>query len=614
VPSFAHFPGRGPSAGPGGSSRFGPGFLGDKPRPRRLGGSIGRVANLFRPEFGFIVLIVLFSVIETGLVMAGPWLIGREIDLMNRGLGQMGPEFIRITLLLLVSYALAALASSINGLIMAGLSQRLVSGMRQSLFASLTRLPLAFFDRRSHGDIMSRVANDVDAVSITLTQSFAQLIASAISVSATLALMLCLNPLLALASLLPVPLVFLLTRGISKRTRSLFKAQQAALGAVNGRVEESITGIEAVKAFGREEALLKAFEEENEALRKIGSRAQIWTGFLMPIMNVIGNLGYASVSIVGGILAVGGGISVGLVASFLSWSRQFVRPLNEIANTWNSMMSALAGAERVFEVLDEEPEPDSPTGAPLVGEGAGELEFRSVDFAYLPGVPVISGLSFLAHPGSRTAIVGRTGAGKTTIANLLQRFYQPESGAIRLDGVDITNYDKKSLRRAFGVVLQDTWLFSGSVRDNITYARPDADEDSIARALSNSGAAEAIARLSHGLDTRILEGGRNLSQGERQLVALARAVLGEPRFLILDEATSSIDARTELHIQRSMLAMMGKRTSVVIAHRLSTIRDADLIIVLDSGRVVESGSHESLLALGGYYASLVEAQAGGREI
>jgi ATP-binding cassette subfamily B protein len=607
--SPASFAGR----GPGGSLRQGPGFLGPRQRPGRLGETVRRLLKLFVPERGAVAVILSLTLVDSALTMAGPWIIGRAIDAMAaRSAG--GLPLATVVLLLLAAYLLSALATSTTGWIMAGLSQRLVSGMRRSLFQSLTGLPLAFFDRRSHGDLMSRVANDVDALSVTLAQATLQLVSSGVSVSATLVLMLCLNPLLALASLVPVPFVFLLARGISRKTRTLFKEQQSALGQANGRVEESVTGIEAVKAFGREAEILASFEVENERLRKVGVRAQIWTGFLMPIMNVIGNLGYAAVAVTGGLLAIGGGVSVGLVASFLSWSRQFVRPLNEIANTWNTMMSALAGAERVFEILDEEKEPADPVGALDFDGGRGELEFVAVDFSYVEGRPVLSKLGFHAPAGSRTAIVGRTGAGKTTIANLLQRFYDPASGNILIDGIDIARYGRRSLRRAFGVVLQDSWLFSGTVRDNISYANPDADETAVAAALAKAGAAEAIARLPLGIDTPVLEGGRNLSQGERQLVALARAVLAEPRFLVLDEATSSIDARTELHIQRSMLGMMGSRTSIVIAHRLSTIKDADRILVIDAGRLIEAGKHRELMAEGGAYAALVSAQAGGKEL
>ena len=603
-PGFGH---RGGMPG-GGAARFG-----NRQRPQSAKATILRLASLFRPEARPLSVIVLFAILELSMNIAVPWFTGRAVDAMSRRVAA-GPEgFLLPVFLLLGAVVVGALSSSIYGWIMAGLSQRLVKGLRGSLFSAFLALPLSFFDRRSHGDLMSRVANDVDAVSVTLTQSSIQLISSGLTIVGTLTVMLLINPLLTLASLLPVPFVFLLASTISRRTRKLFREQQDALGEVNGRIEETIGGMEAVKAFGLEERSLDSFGAANARLSRVGAKAQVWTGFLMPIMNVLGNLGFTAVAVTGGLLALKGGITVGLVASFLTWSRQFVRPLNDIANTWNTIMSSLAGAERVFEVVDERREaPDAPDALPYV-EPRGELEFRSVSFSYIPGKRVIRGMDFRIAAGSSMAIVGKTGAGKTTIANLLQRFYDAEEGSILVDGRPIGQWRKADLRRAFGIVLQDSWLFSGTVRDNLLYAKPDATESDIARALRISGAEDSIARLPGGLDAPIVEGGRNLSMGERQLVALARAVLAEPSFLILDEATSAIDARTEMRIQEGMFAMMEGRTSVIIAHRLSTIRDVDRIMVVDEGKVVEDGDHESLIGDRGWYAALVAAQAGGIE-
>jgi ATP-binding cassette subfamily B protein len=497
---------------------------------------------------------------------------------------------------------------------MAGVSQRMVRGIREGLFDKMQRLPLAFYDTRAHGDIMSRLTNDVDAVSVTVSQSAVQLMSGVVVVLGALAIMLALNPVMALASLIPVPLVFLLTSTISRRTRVLFKDQQDALGALNGHIEETVSGIHAVKAFGREPQTRERFALINERLRQDGTRAQIWTGFLMPMMNVIGNIGFATVAVAGGFMAVRGLISVGLIASFISYSRQFVRPLNDIANTYNTLMSAVAGAERVFEVMDEPEESADAPDARELAQPRGEVEFRGVSFGYRPDVPVLHGVTFGAPAGSVTAIVGRTGAGKTTIVNLLSRFYEISSGSILIDGIDIRKYTRASLRRVFGVVLQDGWLFAGTVRENILYGRPGSSEQEMLRAAEVAGASHAIERLPQGYETVLAESGANLSQGQRQLIAIARAVLAAPRLLILDEATSSVDARTELRIQQGMIELMKGRTSFIIAHRLSTIRDADTVLVVDAGRIVERGSPEELVKREGYFKKLYETQRGGVEI
>ncbi len=393
----------------------------------------------------------------------------------------------------------------------------------------------------------------------------------------------------------------------------MFKQQQDALGALNGHIEETVSGIQAVKAFGREQKSMEQFGVINDHLRKVGTRAQIWTGFLMPMMNVIGNLGFAAVAVVGGLLAVRGSISIGLIATFVGYSRQFVRPLNDIANTYNTLMSAVAGAERVFEVMDEPQEPVDAADAREMGEIRGDVELRDVSFGYRDDVQVLHDVSFRAPPGSVTAIVGKTGAGKTTIVNLLARFYEIGEGSILIDGLDIRGYSRKSLRRAFGVVPQDGWLFAGTVRENIRYGRPEATEEEVRKAAALAGADHTIERLPHGYDTVLAESGSNLSQGQRQLIAIARAVLAAPTLLVLDEATSSVDARTELRIQLGMIELMKGRTSFIIAHRLSTIRDADTVLVVDAGKIVERGSPEELVRRDGYYRKLYDTQRGGVE-
>jgi ATP-binding cassette subfamily B multidrug efflux pump len=614
--------GRGPGMHGGGHGMHGAA----KVRPRSARQAVARLWRYFRGERRGLGALLGLIIFDSGLGMAGPFLIGRAVDAiagLAGGTGAMvsvlGAPRQPITALLfagsalLAAYLGSAILQALEGWLMAGVSQRTVRGVREGLFGAMQRLPLSFFDTRSHGDVMSRLTNDVDAVSVTISQSAVQLLSSAVVVSGTLAIMVALNPLLAAVSLVPVPLVFLLTRGISRGTRKLFKQQQDALGALGGHIEETISGIHAVKAFGREPQSRERFATINEELRRAGTRAQVLAGFLMPMMNVFGNLGFAAVAVTGGFLAARGLITVGLIATFIAYSRQFVRPLNDIANSWNTFMAAVAGAERVFEVMDETPEPADDEHARDLRQPRGEVEFRDVSFAYRPDVPVLQGVSFRAPAGSVTAIVGRTGAGKTTIVNLLARFYEVSSGSILIDGIDIRGYARSSLRRAFGVVLQDGWLFAGSVRENIRYGRPDASEEEMRLAAAVAGASHAIERLPRGYDTVLAESGANLSQGERQLISIARAVLAAPTLLVLDEATSSVDARTELHIQQGLVGLMKGRTSFIIAHRLSTIRDADTVLVVEAGRIVERGSPEELAAGDGYYRKLSDTQRRGVE-
>jgi ATP-binding cassette subfamily B multidrug efflux pump len=623
-PSLTSVPGM-PGRGPGFGHSLARGL---RVRPRNLRHAAGRIWAYFRGERHRIGLVCALILIDSSLAMAGPYLIGRAVDAIAAmaaspsspiasALGTLQLPLRALTLAasaLLVAYLSSALLQTIEGWIMAAVSQRMVRNVREGLFDKMQRLPLAFYDARPHGDIMSRLTNDVDAVSVTVSQSIVQLLSGAAVVAGTVTIMLCLSPVMALVSILPAPLVFLLTSTITRRTRVLFKKQQDALGSLNGHIEETASGMQTVKAFGRELEARKRFAVINEELRRHGTRAQIWSGFLMPMMNVINNIGFAFVAVAGGYLAVRGLLSVGLIASFVSYSRQFVRPLNDIANSFNTLMSAVAGAERVFEVLDEREEPADAPGARVLDAPRGEVEFRDVSFGYRPDVPVLQGINFRAAPGSVTAIVGRTGAGKTTIVNLLSRFYEVTSGSILIDGRDIREYTRESLRRVFGVVLQEVWLFAGSVRDNILYGRPDASDDDVRRAAAIAGADHAIQRLPLGYETVLVESGANLSQGQRQLIGIARAVLAAPRLLVLDEATSSVDARTELRIQQGMIGLMKGRTSFIIAHRLSTIRDADTALVVDAGRIVERGSPKELLAREGYFRKLYETQRAGVQI
>ncbi len=615
------FPGRSPGIGPAARLAF-------KIRPHDLRNALRRTWAYFRGQRGLLMVVFAFILVDSLLGMTGPWLIGRGVDAIAALAGSASSPVASVfgtlalparalalaALALLAAYGGIALLQAAEGWIMAGISQRMVRNVREGLFDTMQRLPLAFYDTRPHGDIMSRLTNDVDAVSVTVSQSAVQLMSGAVVVTGTAIIMFSLSPVMAVASLLPVPLLFVLTSTIARHTRRLYKQQQDALGALNGHIEEVVSGIQAVKAFGKEPDARKRFALVNEELRQYGTQAQIWAGFLMPMMNVINNIGFAFVAVTGGWLAARGSITVGLIATFISYSRQFVRPLNDIANSYNTLRSAVAGAERVFEVMDEPEEPADAADAVPLGVPRGEVEFRDVSFGYRPDVPVLRNVSFRAPAGSVTAIVGRTGAGKTTIVNLLSRFYEISAGSILIDGRDIREYARASLRSAFGVVLQDGWLFAGTVRENILYARPDSTDEEMKRAAELAGASHAIERLPQGYDTILVESGANLSQGQRQLIAIARAVLAAPRLLVLDEATSSVDARTELRIQQGMIELMKGRTSFIIAHRLSTIRDADTVLVVEAGRIVERGSPEELVSRDGYFRKLYETQRGGIEI
>ena len=613
-PGVPGMPGRGPGGGPGGGWH---GFGAPRVRPRDVRRSIARIWSYFGGERWRIVLVFVLILVGVPMGMVGPYLVGRAVDAMVALASGALPEPLQAlafaTVALLAAYVGSAVLGVFQGWLMAGVSQRMVRNVREGLFGKLQRLPLAFFDLRTHGDVMSRLSNDVDAVSVTVSQSAVHLMSSAVLVVGTLVLMLAMSPILTLATLVPIPLVFLLTSTISRTTRKLFKEQQVALGGLNGHVEEVVSGIQAVKAFGREARSAERFAQINERLQEVGTRAQILAGFLMPMMNVIGNIGFATVAVTGGVLAARGLVSVGIIAAFVGYSRQFIRPLNEIANTYNTLMAAVAGAERVFEILDESEEPADAPDAVDLDRPRGEVELREVSFGYRPDVPVLQKVSFRAPVGSVTAIVGRTGAGKTTIVNLLARFYDATEGSVLIDGLDVRRYRRASLRRAFGVVLQDGYLFAGTVRENILYGRPESTESEMRRAASVAGAGHAIERLPSGYDTVLAESGANLSQGQRQLIAIARAVLASPTLLVLDEATSSVDARTELRIQLGMIELMRGRTSFIIAHRLSTIRDADTVLVVDAGRIVERGSPEELVSQDGYYRKLYETQQGGVE-
>lgn len=595
-----------PPMRPGG---FGRHARGPVVKPKNFKKTLKRLWHYIGKERKLLTVVFSIILINAVITLSGPLLIGKAVDAM--AIPGKGVDFglLKVAILVLVIAYIADSALNFSqGWLMAGIAQRIVKNLRRALFEKLQKLPVAFFDSKTHGELMSRLSNDIDNVSNTISQSTAQLMNGAIVIIGSLVMMLILSPILTLASLITVPLVFLLTRSIARKTRVLFKNQQIQLGMLNGHIEETISGLEVVKAFNHEQKAISEFEKVNTKLRDVGMRAQILSGFLMPIMNVINNIGFAVVAVVGGILAVKSIITIGVIASFLSYSRQFVRPLNDLANIFNMLQSGIAGAERVFEILDEKEETDDVADAVPLTNPKGHVVFENVSFGYRSDVPILKNVSFEAEVGSSTALIGPTGAGKTTIVNLLARFYDVTDGRIFIDGRDIREYTRDSLRKCFGIVLQDTYLFSGTIKENIKYGKPDATDEEVRKAAELANADVFIRRLPKQYDTLLSENGGNLSQGQRQLLAIARVILAKPALLILDEATSSIDTRTELHIQDALDTVLTGRTSFIIAHRLNTIRDADTIMVIDHGEIIERGNHQTLLDKKGIYYNMVSSQ------
>jgi ATP-binding cassette subfamily B multidrug efflux pump len=610
----SNLPGRAPREMPPIMGRGGPpmGHLMGKAEPAKdLRGTLLRLWRYLRRQRAALIATAVIVVLNTGLTVLGPYLLGVAIDEALTP-GDL-PLLARVGALMLGVYALSALLTWAQTFIMAGAAQRTVRDLRTDLFDRLQELPLRFFDSRPHGDLMSRLTNDVEMINTVLSESVTQLVSGLLSLVAIAAVMLWLNPLLALITLLTTPvLMTLLTRLVVGRTRTAFRAQQNSLGALNGLIEETIGGQRVVKAYGQEAKAMASFDAANQAYRSAATRAQIFAGFMGPLTNFVNNIGLAILGGVGGWLVIQGMATVGTLASFINYSRQFGRPLNEIANLFNTIQGAVAGAERVFALIDETPERQE-AAAPLAQVG-GEVSFEDVSFAYTPDAPVLKQVSLHARPGQTIALVGPTGAGKTTIVNLLTRFYDIDAGRILIDGVDIRTIDRYALRRQLGIVLQDTYLFTGTVLENIRYGRLDATDAEVHAAARLANAEQFIHRLPHSYATLLSERASNLSQGQRQLLAIARAILADPRILILDEATSSVDTRTEQQIQEAMLRLMQGRTSFVIAHRLSTIRSADQILVLRDGAIVERGTHVELLAQRGFYHALYTSQFRGQDL
>jgi ATP-binding cassette subfamily B protein len=574
--------------------------------------ALARLLPYLKPFKWALVMTLGFVLIYTLLGLAGPYLMGQAIDKFIGGKDPAG--LARIALLMLTVYVFNNIFQAISNWVMARVSQRALKQLRRDLFEHLQTLSLSFFDRNPAGELMSRLTNDIDAINQAVSQNVTALIASVLSMGGILVAMFVLNAWLALATLIVIPIMFWFTEFVAKYTRKGFRELQKQLGLLNSTMEESLSGGKVVKAFRRNDSAVETFRKHNQAVYKAGIYANSYALLLMPLTNVLGNFFVIVLAGLGGYLALQGLVSVGIIATFISYGQNFINPLRQIANMYNSIQAALAGAERVFEVIDTTPDVlDAPDAIPFE-KIEGHVRFENVDFSYLPDVPIIKHMTLEAKAGQTVALVGPTGAGKTTIVNLLGRFYEIQAGRITVDGHDVRDVRKADLRRKLGVVLQDTFLFADTVMENIRYGRLEATDEQVIHAAELADADHFIRQLPQGYQTVLTERASNLSQGQRQMLAIARAILADPAILILDEATSSVDTRTEARIQKALLRLMEGHTSFVIAHRLSTIRDADNVVVINNGEIVEQGTHQQLLDLRGFYHNLYLSQFKGQAI
>ena len=563
-----------------------------------------------------LLLVVIFAIGSTIFNIAGPKILGKATTELFHGLiskvsGGSGIDFDKIAKILIglmCLYVCSALFSFIQGYIMTGVSQKLTYRMRKEISEKIDRLPMGYFDKMTHGEILSRITNDVDTLSQSLNQSATQVITSVATIIGVLVMMLSISPLMTVIAILILPLSMGLIGMIVKRSQRYFKEQQEYLGYVNGQVEEVYGGHNIVKAFNKEDDVIDEFDRDNDRLYRSAWKSQFLSGMMMPIMQFVGNLGYVAVVILGGYLAIKKTIEVGDIQSFIQYVRNFTQPIQQVAQVANMLQSTAAASERVFEFLGEPEEEAAPENPVVLKNPEGAVEFEHVHFGYNPEHTIIHDFSVKVEPGQKIAIVGPTGAGKTTMVKLLMRFYDVSGGSIKVDGHDIREFDRGELRRMFGMVLQDTWLFKGSIEDNIRYGKLDATHEDVVKAADAAYAHRFIQTLPGGYGMELNEEASNVSQGQKQLLTIARAILADPKILILDEATSSVDTRTEVRIQKAMDNLMKGRTSFIIAHRLSTIRDADLILVMKEGDIVEMGRHEELLAKNGFYADLSNSQ------
>ena len=593
-------------------------------KPKNMGKTIARLMT-YIGKSKLLLFVLLVSVLFTTVFdLLGPWLQGEAINTIHfseivSDEGELQsvfdfvdfPLMIKLLIAMAVVYALSSLINYVMGVLSAKLSQATVFSLRNDLFRKISRLPIRYTDTHRHGDIMSRMTNDVENVSNAISQSLSSLFTCVITLIGAGVLMISISWQMTLIALVTVPITVLVSTGLAKLMRRYYVRQQKLLGELNSHIEEMVTGYKTVVSYGKEQEQIEKFTQLSNELKKAGIKAGSLGGVMGPCMNIIGNLQYLLIAVFGGIFAIRGAFDVGSIQKLLGYSKKFTRPINMIANLYSQILTALAGAERIFEIMDSAVEDDSGTQIIDPEQVSGYINFENIQFGYNPNEPVLKGLNLSVKPGQKIAIVGATGSGKTTIVNLLTRFYDPDGGRITIDGVDITTIPKSTLRNMIAIVLQDTVLFSDTIEKNIKYGRLDATDKQMRHAAKAAKADTFIERLPDGYGTMLTEAGGNLSQGQRQLLSIARAVLADPKILILDEATSSVDTRTEMHIQQAMVSLMKNRTSLIIAHRLSTIIDADVIVVLKDGVIAEAGSHAELLRRGGEYFKLYNTQYAG---